>query len=142
MPEHSPRWEHFEHDADAGVRGIGATMAQAFEQAAVALTALVTAPERVAALHRVDLMCEAPDDELLLAAWLNRVVFAMATKRMLFRRYEVGIEGRRLRAAAWGEPVDRVRHEPAVEPKGATLTELAVRREPDGAWIAQCVVDV
>ena len=37
-----PRWEHFPHDADVGVRGFGVTAAEAFEQAALALTAVVT----------------------------------------------------------------------------------------------------
>ena len=37
------QWEHFPHDADVGVRGWGATAAEAFEQAAQALTAVVTA---------------------------------------------------------------------------------------------------
>lgn len=35
------RWEHFPHQADIGVRGMGATLAQAFEQAALALTAVI-----------------------------------------------------------------------------------------------------
>src|SRR5690606_28024908 len=37
-----PRWEHFAHDADMGVRGVGSTLAEAFEQGALALTALIT----------------------------------------------------------------------------------------------------
>jgi len=61
---------------------------------------------------------------------------------MLFSRFEVELEDGRLRARAHGEPVDVARHRPAVEVKGPTLTELAVRREPDGSWLAQCVVDV
>ncbi|HET20312.1 MAG TPA: archease, partial [Chromatiales bacterium] len=60
---------------------------------------------------------------------------------MLFGRFEVRIETGRLRATAWGEPVDQARHQPAVEVKGATLTQLAVRQEGD-LWVAQCVVDV
>jgi RNA-splicing ligase RtcB len=36
------RWEHFPHEADTGVRGIGASPAEAFEQAAIALTAVIT----------------------------------------------------------------------------------------------------
>lgn len=35
------RWEHFPHGADIGVRGFGPTMAAAFEQAALAMTAVV-----------------------------------------------------------------------------------------------------
>lgn len=42
-------WEHFEHGADIGVRGIGATKASAFEQAALALTGVITDPQHVAA---------------------------------------------------------------------------------------------
>ena len=38
-------WEHFPHDADVGLRGWGATPAEAFEQAAYALTAVVTHAE-------------------------------------------------------------------------------------------------
>lgn len=60
------RWEHFPHEADMGVRGVGATKAQAFEQAARALTAIVTDLGAVAAKTRVPIECTAPDDELLL----------------------------------------------------------------------------
>lgn len=135
------RWQHFEHGADVGVRGIGATKAAAFEQAALALTAAVADPATVRERERVALACEAPDDELLLAEWLNTLVYEMSTRHMLFSRFAVVIEGTRLRAEAWGEPVDAARHQPAVEVKGATYTGLRVARENDG-WVAQTVVDV
>lgn len=137
-----PRWEHFAHGADIGVRGVGRTPAQAFEQAALALTAVVTDPAAVAAGTAVDIACEAPDTELLLADWLNALVYEMQVRNMLFGRFEVSIEGTRLAARAWGEPLDVARHQPAVEVKGATYTQLAVRRLDDGHWLAQCVVDV
>src|SRR5512139_3851745 len=41
------RWEHFEHGADIGVRGFGASVAEAFEQAALALTAVIADPAGV-----------------------------------------------------------------------------------------------
>ncbi len=135
-------WEHFAHGADIGVRGIGATRAEAFEQAAVALTAVLTDPATVAATTRVDLHCQAPDDEVLLVDWLNAVVYEMATRRMLFGRYVVELADHALAGQAWGEAVDPARHRPAVEVKGATYTELAVARRADGTWVAQCVVDV
>ena len=135
------RWEHFPHGADIGVRGCGATLAEAFEQAGRALTAVVTDPDRVAARERVTITCDAPDPELLLAEWLNQLIYEMATRRLLFSRFRVHIEGTRLEAEAWGEPVEAQRHDPAVEIKGATYTGLRVAREDDG-WIAQTVVDV
>ncbi len=42
----------------------------------------------------------------------------------------------------WGEAVDRQKHQPAVEIKGATFTELHVCQQADGLWLAQCIVDV
>jgi tRNA nucleotidyltransferase (CCA-adding enzyme) len=135
------RWEHYEHEADVGVRGLGATKAQAFAQAARALTAAVTDLDAVRPLERVHVECEAPDDGLLLAEWLNALVFEMATRRMLFSRFEVRLEDTRLAADAWGEPIDRGRHRPAVEVKGATFTTLRVARHEDG-WLAQTVIDV
>ncbi|HEY8520478.1 MAG TPA: archease [Gammaproteobacteria bacterium] len=141
-PEPQARYEHFPHDADVGVRGFGRSAAEAFEQAALALTAAVTDPARVAPEREVTLRCEAPDQELLLADWLNAVVYEMATRNMLFGRFSVRIDGTALEGRAWGEPVDAAKHEPAVEVKGATYTGLRVAREPDGTWLAQCVVDV
>lgn len=139
MPAH---WLHFEHRADMGVRGIGPSREAAFEQAALALTAVVAPLDSIAALQRIDLCCEAPDDEALFVAWLNALVYEMAVRRMLFSRYRVTITGARLQASAWGEPVSVARHRPAVEVKGATYTALRVAPLPDGGWLAQTVVDV
>jgi SHS2 domain-containing protein len=139
------RWEHYEHGADIGVRGFGASKAQAFEQAALAMTAVVADPAAVAQRERVAIRCEAPDDELLLAEWLNAVVYEMSVRRMLFSRFVLQLEGGTLSAEAWGEPVEAARHHPAVEVKGATYTTLRVARVGDGVddgWVAQTVVDV
>jgi tRNA nucleotidyltransferase (CCA-adding enzyme) len=135
-------WEHFQHQADVGVRGVGSTREAAFVQAAIAMMAVVTDPAVVLAREAVGVSCQAPDDALLLADWLNALVYEMATRRMLFGRFEVKMEGEHLHGTAWGEPVDVARHHPAVEVKGATYTELDVAQRPDGAWVAQCVVDV
>ena len=135
-------WEHLPHDADIGVRGFGSTMESAFEQAAIALTAVITDPASVAARDKVAISCKADDPELLLADWLNALVYEMATRHMLFGRFEVAIDNGVLQGAAWGEPIDVARHQPAAEVKGATYTGLKVMRESDGRWIAQCIVDV
>jgi tRNA nucleotidyltransferase (CCA-adding enzyme) len=136
------RWEHFEHGADIGVRGLGATKAGAFEQAALALTAVIADPASVAPLHCVGIACEAADDEILLVCWLNAVLYEMAVRHMLFSRFGVVIEGGRLNAIAEGEALSVAKHRPAVEVKGATFTALRVEQGADGLWTAQTVVDV
>lgn len=101
-PTPTAHWRHFPHGADIGVSGHGASLAQAFEQAAVALTAVITDPAEVRPLHPVHLTCEAPDLELLLPDWLNALIFEMATRDMLFSRFEVQLEGSHLSATAHG----------------------------------------
>ena len=136
------RWEHFPHETDVGVRGLGATLEEAFEQAALALTAVLTDLAAVNSRAMIRLSCEAPDIELLFADWLNALVYEMVTRNMLFSRFEVHLEGNRLSAKAWGEALDVARHRPAVEIKGATYTALKVAQQSGGGWLAQCVVDV
>lgn len=138
----TPNWEHFPHQADMGVRGIGPTKEAAFEGAALAVTAVITDPAEVLPTQQVTITCQAPDDELLLVDWLNALVYEMATRRMLFSRFNVRFNDHSLHATAWGEPIEVARHQPAVEVKGATYTELSVKRDEEGRWIAQCVVDV
>jgi SHS2 domain-containing protein len=135
-------WEHFPHGADVGIRGVGATMAEAFAQAALALTAAVCDVKSVRPLRVSDIVCRAPSPELLLVDWLNAIIFAMATEHMIFSAFEVRIEDRELHAMLKGEPIDRDRHQPAVEVKGATHTALRVEQRSDTQWIAQCVIDV
>lgn len=146
QPPHSDTmqgsWEHFPHQADMGVRGIGSTKQAAFEGAGLALTAVITDLRAVAPTQAVSIACEAPDDELLLVDWLNALVYEMATRKMLFSRFNVRLNDHSLYATAWGEPVEVARHQPAVEVKGATYTELSVKQDEQGRWIAQCIVDV
>ena len=136
-------WEHFYHKADIGVRGVGATPESAFEQGALGLTAVVADLDSVKPLKKIGIHCSAPDLELLFADWLNALIFEMSSRHMLFSRFEVEIKGNELIALAWGEAIDGVRHQPVVEVKGATYTELSVGKCDGGRnWQAQAVVDV
>ena len=137
-----PYWEHFEHGADIGIRGIAPTLEQAFEQTAVAMTAVITNPDQVSASKAVSIRCVAPDHELLLLDWINELVYQMAVQGLLFKLFQVAINDGILTATAIGEAVDRQKHHPAVEIKGDTFTELHVYQQPDGCWVAQCIVDV
>ena len=135
-------WQNFPHEADIGVRGTGATLEEAFAGAALALTAALCDPATVRPRQAVHIDCAAPDLELLLVDWLNALIYRMATRHLLFARFEVRIAGTHLHATAWGEPVDVARHQPAAEAKGVSFCALQVARQADGQWLAQAVVDV
>jgi SHS2 domain-containing protein len=134
-------YELFPHGADIGIRGSGKSLAEAFAQGATALTAAVTDPLRVERLTSVKVNCQAPDMVTLFVDWINAIILEMDVRHMLFSRFDVTLAGERLEATIWGEPVDRSRHEPAAEPKGATYTMADVRSD-NGIWTVQCVVDV
>ncbi|HSV27737.1 MAG TPA: archease [Sedimentisphaerales bacterium] len=135
-------WELFSHQADIGIRGVGESAARAFEQAGIALTAVIADPSVVAPSRVVPVSCANKEYELLFVDWLNALIYEMSTRQMLFSRFEVEIEDGILRANVWGERVDVEKHHPAVEVKAATYLDLAVKEDPRHWWVAQCVVDV
>jgi SHS2 domain-containing protein len=135
-------WQHYSHPADMGIRGFGASMEEAFEQAAMALTAIITDLKKVEPRQMIEIICQEQDNELLFVGWLNALLYEMATRHMLFSRFELEIKDGHLSAKAWGEKIDIKRHSPAVEVKAATCADLKVGNDGEGNWLAQCVVDV
>lgn len=134
-------YETFEHEADIGIRGFGGSLEEAFENAAVAMYSVMVKIEAVKPLEQKKVSASASDGELLLVEWLNALLSLSDIERMAFSRFEVKIAGTSLTGTAWGERLDRIRHEPNVEVKGATYHMLSVRKKGN-KFIAQCVVDV
>ena len=135
-------WEHFPHQADIGIRGFGQSKSQAFEQGALALTAVITEPKQIKPKEKIRITCQTGDQEILFVDWLNALLYEMDIRKMLFGKFEIRIEDDHLDAIAWGQKIDVAVHKPAVEVKGATYTALKVCKNENGIWVAQCVVDV
>jgi len=135
-------WEHYSHPADMGIRGFGATKEEAFSQAAMALTAVITDLKTVEPKEMVEINCHEQDDELLFISWLNALIYEIATRHMLFGKFNISIKDQRLQAKAWGEQIDLKKHSPAVEVKAATYADLKVQQDKSGNWLVQCIVDV
>ena len=135
------RYETFEHEADIGIRGFGTTLEEAFANAAAALYSVMVDITRVDQKEFRGVNVSADDQEQLLVEWLNALLAVSDIERLAFSRFEVRIEGNRLAGTAWGEHLDRTRHQAHVEVKGATYHMLSVRQE-NGRFVAQCVVDV
>ena len=135
-------WEHFHHQADVGIRGIGPTIEKAFEEGAAALITVICNPQTVEPKKSITLHCQAQEKDLLFADWINTLIYEMDVRKMLFARFQVQIENDCLSAEVWGETINPEKHETAVEVKAATFMELKVYETEDGQWAAQCVVDV
>jgi SHS2 domain-containing protein len=135
-------WEHYSHPADMGIRGFGPTKEQAFEQAGLALTAIVADVKKIEPREQIEIYCEEEDDELLFVSWLNALIYEMATRDMVFGSFEVAIKDSQLHAKIAGEKIDVDKHNPGAEVKAATYMDLEVRQCKNGNWKVQCVVDV
>jgi SHS2 domain-containing protein len=134
------RPEYFEHDADIGIVGRGASVEEAFVAGARAVFALVTSVDDVRPAERIELSFEEADVELAFVTWINRLLAESQARELALGRFAIAREGDRWRGEAWGEPW-REGLERGIDVKGATLTMLAVNRSARG-WEARCVVDV
>lgn len=136
------RWEVFPHMTKMGIRGIGPTLEDAFEEAALGMCSIITDPTLVDPELPFEIHCSAQDNGLLLVEWINSIITTMSERRMIFSHFKVIISDGNLHGKAWGEMVSRDRHQPAADVKSAILIELPISRDPDGLWVVQCVLEV
>jgi len=145
-------FELTEHTADVGVRAWGPSVDAVFEQAALAMLSLMYSCRTVDERHEYSLRVEAADAELLLAAWLNELLYQVDGLHRLFARFPAlevsppAVAGDpeavwRLRATAAGEELDPGRHRLTPVVKAATLYALSVGRTEEG-WEGRVVLDV
>ncbi len=139
--EERPSYAYFEHDADIGVIGRGATVERAFESAAGAVFAVMAEPQSVKESEEVSVAFVEDDIELALVQWLNALLGASRERGVVLKRFSLSREGANWTGRAWGQPW-RDDMERGTEVKGATLTMLSVKRNDAAGWEARCVIDV
>jgi SHS2 domain-containing protein len=134
--------EFFEHTADLGLRARAANLDDLFAEAAHALfSAVVEDLGTVVASQRLEIRLAGTDKEFLLFDWLKTLLYHFDADHLLFSRFEVKVGAEGLEGAAWGEPMDRSRHEMNHEVKAITLHGLKVEQSAEG-WLAEVIVDI
>lgn len=134
-------FETFEHRADMGIRGYGTSLEEAFANGAKALFSVMVDIDNVDAREEYSLECSADDTETLFVEWLNSLLSVADSEGVVFSRFQLKIEGNKLKGSATGERLNADKHKPVVEVKAATYHMLRVEKT-DGGYSAQCVVDV
>jgi SHS2 domain-containing protein len=135
-------YEYFEHQADIGIRGKGRTLAEAFEQAALAMFEIMVETKDLQNGRSQLVEVEGNDLSELLIAWLSELLFLKDVEGKMFSRFEIkSIDKNKLVDKVYGETIDPSRHKLKLEVKAATYTQLFVEKKGDN-WIAQCLVDV
>jgi SHS2 domain-containing protein len=135
-------FETFDHTADLGLRVTGTDLPELLTEAARGLTAMIVAnPGDVRPTEQQSFRVDGTDPDYLMFDWLNELLYAFESRRMLFARFEVHIDASGLTATAWGEPADPDRHQLEHEVKAITYHGLRVEPTTDG-WLAELIVDI
>ena len=135
----------FDHTADVGLELSAPTLPALFEEAALALSAVLSRSGRVEPRRHVSVSLTAPSLEQLLVDWLAELLGRFDVELWVTGGVEVTVDrgdGRcSLQALVAGEPLDRCRHPHALPVKGITYHRLSVLQTADG-WCATIVLDV
>lgn len=135
---------HFEiidHTADIGIIAYGKDEKEVFATAAYAMFSLVAELDGVDNALCREIEVTADDKEALLVAWLNELLYLFDVEHIIFSGFEViNLEEHRLRANAYGEKFDPLRHVLKAQVKAATYHMLKV--EKGDGFRAQIIFDV
>jgi len=134
--------ETFEHTADLGLRIRAADLETLFIEAAQALFETIVADlTTVLPRQKLEVHVNQEDYEYLLFDWLRELLYHFDSEHLLLGRFEVRIKNGNLSGTAWGEPLDRSRHELEHEVKAITYHGLRVEETSDD-WLAEVIVDI
>jgi SHS2 domain-containing protein len=138
-----PRYEPLEHTAEAGIVARGATLAEAFANAAEGMYDLLVDLNDIELRETREVALERDGLEALLTDWLLELVFLTETEGLIFRRFEIEeLSEARLRARVWGERFDPQRHRSHnVMVKAVTRHLLDIGRE-DSGYRVQVLFDI
>jgi SHS2 domain-containing protein len=134
------RFRFLEHTADAYIEAYGSNLEEAFENAALATTEVMTEADKVEQRNEETFVVEAPDEPALLYSWLEELILEFELKERLYSRFQVSdieetSEGFRLRARAWGEKFDPKKHPSKVGVKSATYHLMEIVKKPESVTV-------
>jgi len=140
------RFEWVEHPSDIGFRAYGRDLAEALENAALALFEVMVDTSQVRPLQEVSIELEAEDEGALLYDWLERFLYFHDAHGLVMSKFKVDEliqrdHGFKIRARAWGERFDPKRHDARTAVKAMTYHMMEIKREP-GRCSVQAVVDI
>ena len=120
-------FEIVNHTADVGIIAYGASPSETFANAARALFSLITELDNVEEVLQRDIELAAPDQESLLVAWLNELIYLFDTENVLLKRFEISkLNNTQLKARSYGEKVDKSKHTLKTGVKAATYHMLRI----------------
>ncbi|RLG98746.1 archease [Candidatus Bathyarchaeota archaeon] len=128
------KFEFLEHMADAYIAAYGKDLAEAFENAALAMFETMTDTAKVEPKIEDEIEVEGFDEQSLLYNWLESLIVKFEMTGNLYSKFKIiAIEktenGFRLKAKVWGEPFNPEKHPQKVGIKAVTYHMMEVKKE-------------
>jgi SHS2 domain-containing protein len=141
------KFEFLEHTADVYVRAFGASMQEAYENAALAMFETITKTSKVAEKEEETITVEAEDQYALLYNWLEALLVNSETKGMLYSKFQITDwnetpDSFKITAKVWGEKFDAKKHLQKVAVKAVTYHLMVVIQEKEGKNVLEFILDI
>ncbi len=141
MKQLEKRYEQFSHTADIGVRAFGRDLKELFSNAAFAMFDIIADLEGLKGELEQSFELSASDEEELLVAWLDELLYNFYTKEIIFFKFDIEeLSGTCLKAKALGRPVGSNRNRLKTEIKAATYSDLAIKKS-DAGYSVEVIFD-
>jgi len=139
-------YTYLDHEADVGIRAIGSTLEEAFQEGAKAMLNVMWDISKVDERQNVSIECGARDIPELFVETLNEILSKQGIEELVIARLRVdkimNVDGRyEFKGTAFGEPLNFDKHTVKTEVKAATYAGLRYK-EKEGRHIVQCILDV
>ena len=130
------KFEFLEHTADAYIAAYGRNLAEAFENAALAMFETMTDTSKVEPKIEDEIEVEGFDEQSLLYNWLESLIVKFEMTGNLYSKFKItDIEktegGFRLKAKVWGEQFNPEKHPQKVGIKAVTYHRMEIKKEPE-----------
>ncbi len=129
-------FKFLEHTADIYIVSYGKDLAEAFENAALAMFNVMTDVERVNPKTKDNVEVEAYDEYALLYSWLEALLIKFDINGMFYSKFKVSdlsqtSNGFKLKAEVWGEKFNPKKHTQKVGVKAVTYHMMEIVKESD-----------
>ena len=134
------KYEFLEHTADIKFRVWGKNLNEIFENAAYAISEVISRGRKISAKKKKKIKIQAKGNEALLYNFIDELLYLLDADGFLVSNVKVKLKENNLEADIFGDSAEN--YDNLDQIKAATYSEMYIKQKKDKTWEAQVVVDV
>ncbi|MBL7068874.1 MAG: archease [Candidatus Omnitrophica bacterium] len=136
------RYEIINHTADIGIKVYGKSLEELFINAASGMFEIIADLDGLKPSTSIKVKLEAQNDEELLVAWLDELIYNFYTKKIIFSEFKISsLSAAKIEAEAIGKHIGDKKSRLKTEIKAATYHDLKIEKE-SGNYQVQIIFDI